>query len=152
MTTRSRRRRPGPAGEPSLGRLTPCAVCPHRVTSVRGYLGEDNPVDFYRASVTHEGRVPCHEQIDYSDPDWEVTQLPRADLCAGQLIHFRNMMKVPRHPALALAVAAVKHSKAVFTWPWEFLAHHMPGATEEEVQAAMRQALTPAPWTGDDEG
>lgn len=128
---------------PKPGRTTPCAECPWRKTALRGYLGEDDPVHFYWQSVTAEGEMPCHEQIDYSDPDWVSTQLPGADFCAGNLIHYANALKVPRRPSVAAAVKAVKASKAVFTWPWEFIGHHMPGAAPGEVTAAWRRALLP---------
>jgi hypothetical protein len=128
---------------PKLGRTTPCQGCPWRVTSLPGYLGDDDPVHFYWASVTTEGDMPCHEQIDYSDPAWEVTQLPSADLCAGMLIHYRNSLKVPRRRHLEVAVRAVKASAAVFSWPWEFMTHHMPGATAEQVKRAWQQAILP---------
>ena len=125
---------------PVLGRTTPCAQCPWRKTSTRGYLGADNPKHFYFTSITAEREMPCHEQIDYGDEIWQLTQLPDADLCAGYLIYFRNHMKMPRNPALALATLAVKNSAAVFSWPHEFLAHHMPGASKEDVDQAAREA------------
>lgn len=134
---------------PRLGRTTPCAGCPWRVTSLPGYLGADNVVHFYWQSVTAEGEMPCHEQIDYEDPGWKETQLPGADLCAGNLIHFKNTMKRPRRPSLAAAVDAVRTSAAVFTWPWQFIGHHMPGKGLEEVKRATQRALLPVdPDTG----
>jgi hypothetical protein len=107
---------------------------------VRGYLGADNAKHFYYASVTAENEMPCHEQIDYTDDDWKETQLPDVDLCAGNLIYFRNHMKTPRWPDLADAVKRVKKSTAVFSWPEEFMRHHMPKATDEEISEAARQA------------
>ena len=129
--------------EPQCGRTTPCAGCPWRVTSLRGYLGGDNPVHFYRQSITNENMMPCHEQIDYTDPDWRETQFPDVDLCAGYLIYFRNHLKQPRYGPLAAAVRRVKQSKAVFSWPVEFLRHHMPSASEKELEVAVRTATTP---------
>jgi hypothetical protein len=126
---------------PKLGRTTPCSECPWRVNSARGYLGTDNAAHFYWASITAESEMPCHEQVDYDDPDWQESQLPGADLCAGMLIHYVNTMKGPRRPSIAAAVKAVKASKAVFTWPWEFMAHHMPGASADAVKAAWQQAV-----------
>lgn len=128
---------------PELGRTTPCAGCPWRVTSLRGYLGTDDPVHFYWQSVTAESAMPCHEQIDYGDPDWVRTQLPSADLCAGNLIHYRNTLKAPRRPSLMAAVRAVRESRAVFTWPWEFIGHHMPGASAQDVTIAWHRAVLP---------
>lgn len=136
---------------PQLGRTTPCAECPWRVSSVPGYLGDDEPAHFYWASITAESPMPCHEQVDYTDPDWREAQLPHVDLCAGMLIHYVNTMKMPRRPAIAAAVRAVKGSKAVFTWPWEFIRHHMPGATDEEVEREWRRAVTYAGSAGDEE-
>lgn len=137
---------------PELGRVTPCEMCPWRVNSVRGYLGEDSAEHFYWASITVESPMPCHEQIDYEDPDWRETQLPGADLCAGMLIHYVNTMNSPRRPAIAAAVRAVKASKAVFTWPWEFVSHHMPGANPDKVTEAWRRAVLYAGDADDEKG
>lgn len=118
---------------PKLGRKHPCAACPWLRASCPGYLGEDDPENFYRASVTRENLMPCHEQIDYGDPDWKDTQLPRADFCAGNLIYYRNHLKVPRRPELAEAVRAVEPSQHVFSWPQEWFAHHAPGEDAGEL-------------------
>lgn len=128
---------------PELGRTTPCEKCPWRKNSVRGYLGEDEPLHFYQQSVTGEGDMPCHMVIDYADPDWLENQYPEADYCAGNLIYFRNHMKTPRRKPLAGAVARVKRSKAVFSGPREWFRHHMPLATEKEIENAVRQSSLP---------
>lgn len=130
---------------PKLGRTTPCEMCPWRVSAAPGYLGEDSPVHFYWASISAEQDMPCHEQIDYSEDDWKETQLPGADLCAGMLIHFKNSLKRPRRPEIAAAVEAVKESRAVFQWPWDFMKRHMPGATEAEIKEAWHRAGSPFP-------
>lgn len=127
---------------PKLGRTTPCAVCPWRTRSPRGYVGADEPVHFYWQSITHENPMPCHEQIDYSDPEWQTTQLPDADLCAGGLIHFRNICKAPRDPQMYAAYRAVKPSKAVFGWHTDWFRHHLPLASKNTIMAAMHKALT----------
>lgn len=128
---------------PELGRTTPCEKCPWRRTSLRGYLGADEPLHFYQQSVTGEGDMPCHMAIDYDDPDWLENQYPQADYCAGNLIYFRNHMKTPRREALAAAVARVKPSRAVFSWPSEWFRHHMPRAAEKEIENAVRQSSLP---------
>lgn len=130
---------------PKLGRKTPCAECPWRRNSLRGWLGEDNPEDFYRANITNEGAMPCHMQIDYEDPHWKETQLPDADLCAGSLIYFNNTNKRPRDPEIAQAVDAVGTSPQVFEWPDQFIGHHMPKATPEKVREVTAKALWPYP-------
>lgn len=121
---------------PELGRTTPCDDCPWRVTSRPGWLGADTPGHFLWASYTGETEMPCHTQIDYSDPDWTETQLPTVDFCAGGLIFFKNTMKRPRRPKIAEAVDAVKASKAVFANTWDFICHHMPRASEEQRKSA----------------
>ena len=134
-----------------LGRKTPCPGCPWLRISRRGYLGEDEPESFYRGAITNENPWPCHEQIDYTDPHWLVRQLPDADLCAGQLIFFRNHCKRPRDPEMAEAVDAVKPSRHVFAHPEEFMRHHMPHADELTVKDAARDATWPCaqPKKGD---
>lgn len=111
---------------PVPGRITPCAECPWLRRSMAGYLGLDEPVNFYRQSVTNECLMPCHMEIDYDDPEWLETQYPDVSLCAGNLIYFRNNFKRPRRPELEAAVETVKPSKHVFSWPEEFMAHHAP--------------------------
>jgi hypothetical protein len=87
--------------------------------------------------------MPCHEQIDYSDPEWIQNQLPFIDLCAGNLVHFRNFLKMPRRPELYLAVTAVKNRGDVFSSPMEFMRHHMPNASSEELRDAVIHASFP---------
>ena len=130
---------------PELGRTNPCAVCPWLRKSERAWLGADTAEGFYRASVTNENNMPCHDQIHYEDPDWKTTQLPTASRCAGNLIYFRNHMKRPRHADLAAAVDAVRPSPHVFAWPIEFMTHHMPFATEAEIKQAAADAAWPFP-------
>ena len=132
---------------PKLGRKHPCAGCPWLRTSWPGYLGDDVPVHFYRMSVTCENDMPCHEQIDYSDPDWIENQFPSADRCAGNLIYFRNHLKSPRRPELDEAVRAVKPSPHVFQWAEEFMAHHAPG--EDAKKLAYLAQLAYDPETGE---
>jgi hypothetical protein len=97
--------------------------------------------------------MPCHTQIDYSDPDWTETQLPDVDLCAGGLIFFKNNLKRPRRPKLAEAVDAVKASKAVFATTWDFICHHMRRATDEQRKVAHNWGMgDPREYTGEPEG
>ena len=95
--------------------------------------------------------MPCHEQVDYENPKWMET-LGGVDLCAGQLIYFKNNLKSPRYAPLRYATRSVKASKAVFAWPWEFMRHHMPGASENDVQLAIgRSSYPPEPEWNDPE-
>ncbi len=114
---------------PRLDHLKPCPVCPFLRTSAAGYLGEATPVDFVEATL-NECEMPCHEEIDYNDPDWEEEQLPDAALCAGALIFMRNQCKLPRDPELAAACKSVAADReAVFLNRAEFLSHHAKGGT-----------------------
>jgi hypothetical protein len=124
---------------PELGRKHPCSSCPWLKKSEPGYLGADDPEHFFRASVTRESEMPCHEQVDYGDEDWLKTQLPHVDFCAGNLIFYRNWLKMPRSPKLYEAVRAVQPSKHVFATPEEFFAHHAP----EEDPCIIERALWP---------
>ena len=129
---------------PKLGRKTPCAECPWLRKSTAGYLGHDNPVHFYRVSVAQEQHMPCHMTIDYDgDPNWMENQLPDADLCAGNLIYYKNFCKLPRNGDLAAAVGAVQASPHVFGRPEEFMAHHVLDATPETAAELAKRASWP---------
>jgi hypothetical protein len=130
---------------PVPGRTTPCEHCPWRTSSMRGYLGADSAEHFYFASITAEGEMPCHEQVNYDDEDWQDTQLPDVDYCAGYLIYFRNHLKMPRRPSLLEAMERVKRSAAVFSWPEEYMRHHLPGASDADIKEAVRKATTYCP-------
>lgn len=108
-----------------LGRRKPCRECPYRTTAVPGYVGDDHPIPFVDKTYRGDVDMPCHMDIDYSDPEWRETQLPTADMCAGALIMMRNDLKTPRDPRMAEAVRGVERSDQVFAGPREFLAYHM---------------------------
>ena len=90
--------------------------------------------------------MPCHMDIDYTDPEWKETQYPGADMCAGNLIYLRNHLKAPRDPGMHAAVRAVDPSPHVFSHPGEFFDHHTPGHDQDMVQ----RALWPYSPEGDD--
>jgi hypothetical protein len=129
---------------PKLGRTSPCSDCPWRVRARRGWLGADEPVSFFRSSITRESGFPCHLQIDYSDIHWRETQLPTADYCAGQLIFFRNWLKYPRRKELYTAVQSVHSSPLVFQDPESFLRHHSVDYEPKMLSLAL--------WPFDEEG
>jgi hypothetical protein len=136
---------------PKLGRTTPCSDCPWRVNSRPGWLGEDKPISFFRSSITNESGFPCHKLIDYNDRHWRETQLPDADYCAGQLIFFRNWLKMPKRQELYTAVLAVEPSDFVFATPEEFLRHHVrDGYSDKMVQLALWPFPDPSEESPDD--
>lgn len=135
---------------PKLGRTKPCAECPFLRKSAPGYLGADNPIHFERSVIASEAGMPCHMAIDYDDEDWLTSQLPDSDLCAGSLMHLNGQMKRPKTPELAAACDAVGTSPHVFTWPEEFMAHHMRGRSAEEVRLAVQYASWPFASEGEE--
>jgi hypothetical protein len=109
---------------PRLGHTKPCPQCPWRRASAPGWLGDADPQQFAAATLA-EAPMPCHSAIDYEDPDWRTSQLPRAPLCAGSLVFLANTCKLPRDPEHAAAVAAVAPDRdVVFAHVGEFLEHH----------------------------
>lgn len=126
-----------------LGRITPCHACPWKRNSIQGYLGSDKPESFFAATYYGDVDMPCHTQIDYSDPNWLQTQEPNVDMCAGALIFMANHMKLPRDERMAAAVRQIaertpKSVRAtVFSHPAEFFAHHERRELAE-VQAEWR--------------
>lgn len=102
----------------------PCWQCPWLRESLRGYLGASTPEEFVKSCLA-EVHMPCHNAIDYEDPNWRDTQLPDAPFCAGALIFMRNTAKLPRDPELAKARSQVSaDTENVFATMNEFLAHH----------------------------
>ena len=129
---------------PKLGRKTPCRECPFRRDAAPGWLGaETDPQNFVRAAesdISNQGALPCHLTIDYTDPRWMSSQLPKADLCAGALIYAANQAKMPRSPDRAEAVRSVEQSDAVFKYPHEFIEHH-GGEITDPIYAYIKQAI-----------
>lgn len=107
-------------------RKAPCAECPFRRTSVRGYLGADNPEHFVQTAAGGSD-LPCHMDIDYTDPDWLKTQEPDAPLCVGSLQFQNNWLSLSRLPHVAEAQRELEGNPRVFDNPEEFLIHHKYG-------------------------
>ncbi len=102
---------------------TPCKQCPWLKSSLPGYLGNSDPVEFLQCSES-ETRMPCHCHVDYEADDWQE-QAEEAPQCAGRAIHFANRCKLPRLNPDLLKVE--KRSDAVFTNPQDFIDHHSRG-------------------------
>jgi len=102
----------------------PCKSCPFRRDAMPGYLGSyGSPGEFLEVHYAGETLNPCHESIDYDDPDWRAKfmggKMGRA--CKGQSVFFANSLKLPKHGEV---VKSERDREAVFSWPAEFLAHH----------------------------
>jgi hypothetical protein len=99
----------------------PCKACPFRRDSAKGWLGAyDGPEHFIDAHYRAEVVNPCHMTVDYDNDDWE-DRAAEAPQCVGQMVMFRNSLKLPRRWKLP---DDVKHDPNVFSWPDEFIRHH----------------------------
>lgn len=124
-------------------RKSPCAECPFRRSSIKGYLGADDPEHFL-GLTTRDADMPCHMDIDYSDPDWRETQEPDAPLCVGGLQFQNNTHKLARPADMAEAQRVVGTNDNVFATPEEFLIHHMVD-TRHAVRIPIMSGLN---WRG----
>jgi len=101
-----------------------CASCPFRKDSLKGMLGEyASPGEFIDMHYRSEVVNPCHETINYDDPEWRgkfsVGKMGRK--CRGQAVFFANSLKLPRGGGV---LVVEKDREAVFSWPHEFIKHH----------------------------
>jgi hypothetical protein len=97
-----------------------CATCPFSKRSTPGELG-GSPVEMFVGQAYGAFWLPCHEAVDYSDPNWK--QKYEAAQCAGAAIYRSNC-----HPAkrpVALLNLPADSDENVFKSPAEFVAHHM---------------------------
>ncbi len=98
----------------------PCKACPYRRKSLAGWLGSDTPEGF-AATTMADVPMPCHSTIDYEDPDWKETQLPKARHCRGALVLFANTCKISRDPERP---RVEPDHEEVFSNAAEFIEHH----------------------------
>lgn len=100
----------------------PCNDCPFRRKSMPGWLGDDTPENFI-ATTMSDYPMPCHQTIDYSDPDWKRLweRVATGKLCGGALIFFANISKLSRWPDRPRLPADKEN---IFASPAEFIAHH----------------------------
>lgn len=108
----------------------PCAECPWRKTSAKGWLGASTPVEFIQQSEA-ETQMPCHLHVDYESDNWQEEAL-EAPQCAGRAIHFANRGKRPQNPALITMPA---NYQEVFSNPQDFVTHHtLPSQPVPQIQ------------------
>lgn len=102
----------------------PCSTCPFLRTCTPGQLG-GSPVETFIGQAFGGFWIPCHEQIDYSDPGWRTKfDTPQ---CAGTAIYRANC-----HPAdRANLILVLPSSDTVFSSPAQFMAHHLRISVEE---------------------
>jgi hypothetical protein len=139
---------------PRLKFKKPCNDCPFRRASTPGWTGGAPPEWFVDSALAdfaqyHFGDgpqvAPCHQTVDYTDPNWEQKHLPDAAACVGSLIFCKNNAKSPRDPERSLMVSEVKRdTEEIFTTAQEMIDHHRrpdgmwswTGGVPEDAQAA----------------
>lgn len=126
---------------PELKRRTPCADCPFRKTSARGWLGAATAQEFLDSTM-HDAEMPCHTAIDYGDKEWKETQLPTADLCVGSLQFLNNQHKLPRSRKLSDACREVGQNDAIMDSPEQFMERHDNDLNRRYVETARKPAPT----------
>jgi hypothetical protein len=97
--------------------VVPCNECPFRRQSLKGWLGENNPVNFVVCAQI-ETPVQCHKK-------WSMQ-------CAGRATMWANSAKVPRDPKL---LRVEPNRTTVFSNIMEFMKHH--GVSADSVRTAM---------------
>lgn len=103
----------------------PCSTCPFRRDSTPGELG-GSPVETFIGQTFGAFWIPCHECIDYSDPNWRE-QYEKGQ-CAGTAIYRANCHPANRPPELLKLPA---DTELVFSTPAEFMAHHLRITVDE---------------------
>lgn len=106
----------------------PCAKCPFRRDSVRGWLGPWEPTELLFA-LGREA-FPCHLTIPQDEGAVPETD-DRLQGCAGAAIFLNNKIERSRHPVNAQHQALVENVPAevkasVFNFGHEFIEHHTP--------------------------
>lgn len=107
----------------NLKHTQPCSDCPWRKDSIKGWLG-GFPIDWFVERIYADVPLNCHNTLGNIDGMSQEEIQRTKPLCAGALIQYRNMVKLPRDPELAAAVTSVEQSDKVFAHPHLFKQHH----------------------------
>ena len=98
----------------------PCSTCPFLRSSVPGELG-GSPVQTFIGQCYGSFWIPCHEVIDYDDPNWKTNY--NTPQCAGAAIYRANVYRDSiRRPGQLLSLP--EDFDKVFGSPAQLLAHH----------------------------
>ena len=117
------------AGATKTNLKKPCNDCPFRRNAAQGWLGAAEPAWFVESALadyTYYGFAPCHQTVNYEDPEWDM-KLDQAESCVGALQFAANCGKSPRDPDRAEAVAKAGKNPDVFSNPNDFIEHHESG-------------------------
>ena len=105
----------------------PCATCPFTDKCEPGETG-GSPVEVYVGQTFGPFWVPCHERVDYSDPDWKVNyDTPQ---CVGHAIMRAKVGSAKLMPEPLLRVAPYEGDH-VFDDMAAFWAYHKQCSLEE---------------------
>ena len=106
----------------------PCNDCPFRRKSMPGWLGHSSPEGFIDCMQRDEP-LPCHQTIDYEDPNWLVKWAAQQDtgqMCAGALIFMANKLQRPHDKDFPTLPRDIEN---VFANSIEFVRHHREAGT-----------------------
>ena len=117
----------------------PCSTCPFRRDCVPGELG-GSPVETFIGQAFGAFWIPCHECIDYTDPNWREQY--HAGQCAGAAIYRNNCHPAERPDMLLVLPASMD---LVFASPAEFMAHHH-GISEREAMDRLYRYTPQRHW------
>lgn len=113
----------------------PCATCPFTSKCSPGETG-GSPAEVYVAQTFLPYWVPCHEFIDYSDPNWkaniqqDIRQTPQ---CVGHAIMRAKCGVADRMPAPLIAVDPYPDDR-VFESIAHFYAYHTQIPLDDAVE------------------
>ena len=114
----------------------PCKTCPFSRSCTPGELG-GSPAETFIGQCYGPFWIPCHECLDYSDPNWREQY--HASQCAGVAIFRANCFNDERNEFILTLPA---DTTLVFASPEEFLAHH----TRISIDEAKRQLEKTTPF------
>lgn len=116
----------------------PCATCPFRRSIEPGALG-GSPPHVYVGQTEGGFMIPCHEVIDYTDPEWKEGARTLIDhQCAGAAIYRANNGL----PSPSRILELPEDKEMVFGSHVEFVAHHCK--IPKFVAAQALKEVTPA--------
>lgn len=102
----------------------PCADCPFRKDSIRGWLADYTPMELHQI-VMNELPFPCHMAMQEEDVPWEEAE--DEIICAGSLRYMKKNAKKPRRKGLAELVNKLTPADCDnILSGTEFLDHHQP--------------------------
>lgn len=117
----------------------PCGTCPFTNKAAPGETG-GSPVEVYVGQTLYPFRIPCHECINYDDPDWKMKcdNLPQ---CVGHAM-CRSAMGISQHLPNKLLRVEFDRSTGAFRDLIEFWAYHERISYEEALDILTPDKIT----------